>query len=709
MRLLSRFAALLGVLVLLEGAAGFVILHQVTAATDMQEMALTRSAEVVVACERLAGHANREAALVLGSFRGASALEEVNATRDAFAADVASARALVAPGSPVDEQITRMAMIEGDLFEGATDAGSLFDVITRASEAKQDILEKNAKHRVRTTGFMTAFGSPATNLTMTRVLAEIESERVAILEFEPAIALGASEADRRVNRTFELNTAIVAKLTAEAAREVDDQAGELERIADSRPELREEALGTSRNLRALAEALARTTAVSDENATGALFERVEQNVSAAAPLGLVVPRADVPQVGDDVTPVTTLGKIVTCQQGLRQSANVFFNSTLALQSILRDSLGPRADDLKAATVAVVDIANREAQAAHEEADAQLARARLLVGATLVGIVVPVGGLGALVARHHARRIRSFDAAAEAVSRGRFDSPPPPLARDEFDPLAKAWASMTEALRERDHELAHKGTILRQSERMATLGSLVAGVAHEVNNPLAFVLSNEDMALSDVRDLLARPDVAAQPEVVAALQSIQSGIEANLDGIRRIQSMNRALKGFAGPVRQDREDFDLNEVVDGVLIIAHNRLKSRYIVEKRYGQLPRLVGAPQEIGQVVLNLLINAADASPEGGTIAIETRTEGDHVLLTVRDSGVGVSPDIRDRLFQPFATGKEDGTGLGLYISRTIAEAHKGALDLDETDPARGGATFTLRLPRETQEVIASKPNGTS
>ncbi len=691
MRVSIRFFGALAALVVLAGGVGAFAVWEMAATQAESTVAHARSAALVSACEHLAGDANHASALLLGYLRGAVTLDDVTAAREEFAEDAREAEALAGNGTSVAEGVGRIRERERAIFQSSVgDAGlTLPELIEKARAAKEDVLGKNAKHRARLLGFMSAFGTPERNATLTRVLTDIESERIAILEFERTLDVGPSEAGARINLTFGLNSIIVRTLAQEAARELLDAAGALTSASGPGGEDRER---VAVDLIALSGRVAVVTATSDEPATVGVFGQADDALARAERLGLPVPRADVATVGPNATAVGTLGKVVTCQQGLRASASTYFNATFAIQKGVREVLQDHAEALRHAASDTILLAKAEAAAAEARAEARSEAARITIAVLLVAAIGVVSAVGAAAFRYFASRLAVFDRAAAAVAQGRFDAPAPPERRDEFDPLSRAWAGMTRALLDRDREIARKNAILHQSERMATLGSLVAGVAHEVNNPLAFVKGNEELAIEDVDALIARPAIAADSKATALLGGVREMLASNVDGLTRIERTNKALKGFAGPAKEERELEDLNEVIKGVLIIAHNRLKNRFRIARDFTpNLPKALVSSHEIGQVVLNLIINAADAMPDGGEIRIATRAEDGIVRVTVHDDGSGVPASVQPRLFSPFATTKPEGSGLGLYISRAIARAHGGDLVLEDSPH---GAAFTLVIP---------------
>ncbi len=234
-----------------------------------------------------------------------------------------------------------------------------------------------------------------------------------------------------------------------------------------------------------------------------------------------------------------------------------------------------------------------------------------------------------------------------------------------------------------------------SDRMASIGTLAAGVGHEINNPLTFVLAN----LAFVQDRLPGlrgDDAAAVSEAVADA----------VDGARRVRAIAKDLTAFsraddvAGPV-------DLARVVQSALALAANELKHRAHTVVDVRGAPPALGNEARLGQVLLNLIVNAAQAIPEGDAAGNEVRVtahgDGARVVLDVSDTGSGVPVDIRPRLFDPFFTtkGVGEGTGLGLWVCRRIISELGGTIELLST--AGRGATFRVTLPAANRPPVAS------
>jgi two-component system, NtrC family, sensor kinase len=237
------------------------------------------------------------------------------------------------------------------------------------------------------------------------------------------------------------------------------------------------------------------------------------------------------------------------------------------------------------------------------------------------------------------------------------------------------------------ELAQAHQRAREQDRLSSLGTLAAGVAHEINNPLSYVKSNVNSLYKDLR---------ARGELPPVLEEyVREVIPATLDGIQRIATIVADLRRFARGEPEPPVEFDLNAEVQAALRITRGRLQPHCELEMDLGPLPGMVGRPRQLAQVVINLLINAAQAIPGQGKIALRTRYEGGEVVLVVKDTGHGMTPEVLAKLFQPFFSTKPlgEGTGMGLAVVHGIVSSHGGSIHV-ESEPLRG-TTFTIRLPR--------------
>ena len=229
--------------------------------------------------------------------------------------------------------------------------------------------------------------------------------------------------------------------------------------------------------------------------------------------------------------------------------------------------------------------------------------------------------------------------------------------------------------------------LVEQEKLSSLGLLAAGVAHEINNPMAFVTSN-------LRELSR--ELASQPPLPAALREyVDEVLPETLDGVRRVNSIVADLRRFARGDVETPVEFELNSEVTSAIRLSRGEQKDQRRLEVELGELPSLLGQPRQICQVALNLLVNALQAlPPQGGVVRVSTRVERDEVVLEVRDTGVGMSAEVLKSLFQPFFTTKPvgEGTGLGLAVAYGIITGHGGRIDVESAPGV--GTCITVRLP---------------
>ncbi|MBR8303904.1 histidine kinase [Burkholderia dolosa] len=255
--------------------------------------------------------------------------------------------------------------------------------------------------------------------------------------------------------------------------------------------------------------------------------------------------------------------------------------------------------------------------------------------------------------------------------------------------------------------------LLQSEKLASIGQLAAGVAHEVNNPIGFVSANLNTLKTWVRTLLdvIAAHEAALPRVDAATRDaltalgrradldyirgeIATLIDESIDGADRVRRIVQDLRDFSRPGSDEWSVADLHAGLESTLNVVHNELKYKADVVREYGDVPHVECLPSQLNQVFMNLLVNAAQAMPERGVITIRTSSDGDQVSIAIADTGTGMAPDVVRRIFDPFFTTKPvgQGTGLGLSVSQRIVERHRGTIDVT-SEPGRG-TTFHIRLP---------------
>ncbi len=246
---------------------------------------------------------------------------------------------------------------------------------------------------------------------------------------------------------------------------------------------------------------------------------------------------------------------------------------------------------------------------------------------------------------------------------------------------------TEDLSQALQDLRTQQAQLIQSEKMASLGQMVAGVAHEINTPLGYASSNVEIIRDSIQAMEENLDQETREEFDMLLADAQYGLE-------QIGELVMSLKNFSRVDRSQTELFNVNEGLDTSLKICHNQLKEHIQIERHYGEVPEISCAPSQLNQIFLNLINNAAQAIEGDGVIAIGTSTEGDDVLISIRDTGCGMDEETRAHIFEPFFTTKPvgEGTGLGLSIVFRIIEDHHGQISVDSA-PGKG-TEFTIRLP---------------
>jgi len=293
---------------------------------------------------------------------------------------------------------------------------------------------------------------------------------------------------------------------------------------------------------------------------------------------------------------------------------------------------------------------------------------------------------------------------------------------EFD--LEAALAETQAL---SRKLTDAQSQLLQSGKMAAIGQLAAGVAHDVNSLIGFITSNLNTLDSYLKDIFA---------VVAAYEAAERGscadcahldatrtlvrekeidylrsdsvqlMDESRDGLTRVSRIVRDLKNFSRPDESTLQWADLHQGLDSTLNIVRNEIKDKCAVKKEYGELPLVWCSPFQINQVFMNLLVNAAHAISEKGEITIRTGRQGNRVFVAVSDTGTGVAPEHISRIFEPFFTTKpvDKGTGLGLSVAYGIVQKHQGRIEA--RSEIGKGTTFTVWLPIVAENAGAS-PSG--
>lgn len=274
-------------------------------------------------------------------------------------------------------------------------------------------------------------------------------------------------------------------------------------------------------------------------------------------------------------------------------------------------------------------------------------------------------------------------------------------RATSDELERSRAASAEAYASLQRTQAE----LVSSARLASLGDLIRGVAHEINTPLGALSSNYDVTRRALERLqiILEDEVVDEDElvevrkIVAAVDGVQ---ETNAMAVERMVKLVQSLRTFGRPDRSEIDHIDLREALESTLRLLSHETSERIRVVRELGDLPRVECYGDQVNQVFMNLLVNAVQAIRDEGTITIRTRQDADRAVIEIADTGIGIREENLDRVFEPgFTTkGKRVGMGLGLLISRQVVERHGGSLSVRST--LGSGTTFIValpfRLPRE-------------
>jgi signal transduction histidine kinase len=268
--------------------------------------------------------------------------------------------------------------------------------------------------------------------------------------------------------------------------------------------------------------------------------------------------------------------------------------------------------------------------------------------------------------------------------------------------------------------------LLQSDKMASIGALAAGVAHEINNPIGFISSNLnalDRYVQEISRVLAahgellelclkEPSTVVADKARAVQQICQEAdlsyllgdlgdlIAESSEGAQRVRQIVSDLRDFSHVDSPDITDEDINRLFEKTINVACNELRYKAEVVRQFGEIPSIPCYGGKLGQVFLNLLVNAAHAIEDRGTITIRTGLGDGVIRIEIQDTGCGIPPENLTRLYDPFFTTKEvgKGTGMGLHLAYKIIEAHRGRISVDSTVGV--GTTFRIELPLDGPRI---------
>jgi two-component system, NtrC family, sensor kinase len=287
-------------------------------------------------------------------------------------------------------------------------------------------------------------------------------------------------------------------------------------------------------------------------------------------------------------------------------------------------------------------------------------------------------------------------------------------------LEQVVTERTREIQEAYDELKQAQAQLLQSEKLASIGQLAAGVAHEINNPMSFIISNFSTLQEYVQDLSSllqsysaleeqlnegdadqtralRDEIARQKQEIDLqyiLEDLNNLISESSEGAERVRKIVQDLKEFSHVDQEEKMPTDLNKGLESTLNIVWNELKYKVTVDKDLGEIPEVMGYPMELNQVFMNLFVNAGQAIEDQGTISIRTCQEDGYACVIISDTGTGMPPEVAKKIFEPFFTTKEvgKGTGLGLSMAYNIVQKHDGEILVDSQEGV--GTTFTIKIP---------------
>ena len=265
-------------------------------------------------------------------------------------------------------------------------------------------------------------------------------------------------------------------------------------------------------------------------------------------------------------------------------------------------------------------------------------------------------------------------------------------------MAEKLVQANNDLQEANRKLKETQAQLIQNEKMASLGQLVAGIAHEINNPLAFVVNNLFVVESGMSSLVPEIEPHLSGGRLNKLRKIQTCLEEMREGLNRVKELVLDLRTFSRLDEGEFKTVDVADTVDSVLLLLKHRMNNRIEVEKHYGPERMLYCFAGRLNQVLMNLIANAVDAIAGEGKIVIATSHTAEVFLISIRDTGGGIPEAIRSKIFDPFFTTKPvgQGTGLGLAISYGIVQDHSGSIEVHSEEGA--GTEFIVKIPRDLE-----------
>ncbi len=311
-----------------------------------------------------------------------------------------------------------------------------------------------------------------------------------------------------------------------------------------------------------------------------------------------------------------------------------------------------------------------------------------------------------VSRNMSAAIKKLKDGTETVASGNLDHKIELKRKDELKDLSLSFNTMTSRLKEYTEERVRKEEELRktqeqlfQAEKMSSLGTLSSGIAHEVNNPLSYVMNNIELMKDYIGDIV--PIKKGQPDDkkdITTLKEMENCLEDAKAGTEQIRRIISAVYEFSHP-GQDRLDYvDINKKIETALNVVWHELKNKVKITKDYADLPKVLCYPHHLVQVFTNLFVNAAYAIPDKGEIRIKTCQQGRTICIEISDTGVGIPEKDIKKIFDPFFTTKDVGKGTGLGLSIVYNLVTQAGGDIEVESAVGKGTTFKITLPLRTE-----------
>ena len=382
------------------------------------------------------------------------------------------------------------------------------------------------------------------------------------------------------------------------------------------------------------------------------------------------------------------------------------------EAIVLDNFAQSLNEL----ISAVEIYKQQGAEALEEAEGL--RNRIILGSMLISALIAVA-LADKTSRAIAQPIETVTNVAQQVAReSNFNLQVPVTTQDEIGVLAVSFNQLIQRVSDYTQELKQTQSQLIQTEKMSSLGQMVAGIAHEINNPVNFIGGNIDYAnqyIQDLADLVTLyqeyypnpPDAILQRIEDIELEFLREDLPQTLSSMKigadRIREIVVSMRNFSRSDDGNMKSADIHEGIDSTLVILNHRLKQGIQVIKQYGKLPAVECSPAQLNQVFMNVTGNAIDALEEvkkgdkgySPTIWISTEVTADNtVTVKIRDNGPGIAAGCAQQIFDPFFTTKSigKGTGLGLAISYQIVAKHHGKIEVNSQ--IGQGTEFVITLP---------------